>query len=143
MTPEETSARWAVMHTKYKDKILDLALLMRGFYVKLGQLGAQLPDIVPTEWLENLRFERTRTTWCIHKAVTIFSLVRIFFSQRSTSKVTARPFRECCMDPCGPTDDSFYHSFEKRQRVIHAGKVLGHNLFNFMSVRNELIIAPG
>ena len=43
------------LHQKYADDVLGIILEMRGFYVKIGQMGSQRDDFVHEEYLKRLR----------------------------------------------------------------------------------------
>ena len=43
------------LHIKYKYKIYNMVTKLKGFYIKLGQLGSNRPDVLPQEWIELYR----------------------------------------------------------------------------------------
>jgi aarF domain-containing kinase len=54
-SPEERDAAFEELHPMYGEKIYDITEKLKGFYIKLGQLGASRPDMLPDSWVEKLR----------------------------------------------------------------------------------------
>ena len=52
---EKRSKMFEKLHEKYKHNIYDLICDLKGFYIKLGQLGAARTDLIPIQWVEELR----------------------------------------------------------------------------------------
>lgn len=55
LLPEDKAKRYSVLHKQYADKVLGVILRLRGYYVKMGQISAQFPEMIPEEWLDNMR----------------------------------------------------------------------------------------
>eukprot|EP00050_Salpingoeca_kvevrii_P000533 m.150485 g.150485 ORF g.150485 m.150485 type:complete len:220 (-) comp10145_c2_seq3:1440-2099(-) len=50
----EQDAAFNKLHERYADDLLRIILLLRGFYVKIGQIGATRADFVPPQFIERL-----------------------------------------------------------------------------------------
>lgn len=51
---EQLEKRYQRTHDLYADTILELILLLRGYYIKLGQLGSLRADFLPAQWISRL-----------------------------------------------------------------------------------------
>jgi len=51
---QKRTAWWDVVHERNSDKMLDLALSLRGFYLKAGQFLGTRPDFMPMPYIIKL-----------------------------------------------------------------------------------------
>mmetsp|Transcript_80964 Transcript_80964/g.156301 ORF Transcript_80964/g.156301 Transcript_80964/m.156301 type:complete len:554 (+) Transcript_80964:47-1708(+) len=54
LSVEERQHRWQALHEKHGPKILDFLVLLRGFYVKIGQVCSTRVDMFPRPWINSL-----------------------------------------------------------------------------------------
>ncbi|RKP21088.1 ABC1-domain-containing protein [Rozella allomycis CSF55] len=52
---EEAKKEWNMLHELYSDKVLNVLLDFRGFYIKIGQTMANRRDVMPDIYIEKLR----------------------------------------------------------------------------------------
>eukprot|EP00049_Salpingoeca_infusionum_P003030 m.62438 g.62438 ORF g.62438 m.62438 type:complete len:567 (+) comp11912_c0_seq2:1558-3258(+) len=51
---DEQDAAFDELHTKYADDLLRIILTLKGFYIKIGQIGATRPDFMPPQFISKL-----------------------------------------------------------------------------------------
>mmetsp|Transcript_74968 Transcript_74968/g.223383 ORF Transcript_74968/g.223383 Transcript_74968/m.223383 type:complete len:571 (-) Transcript_74968:33-1745(-) len=54
LSQQERAANWQTLHEKHAPNILRMIVLLRGFYVKLGQVCSTRTDMFPKPWIEEL-----------------------------------------------------------------------------------------
>ncbi len=58
----EQDAAFERLHNKYASQCKDIILTLRGFYIKIGQMGATRADFVPQQYLDELQTLQARAT---------------------------------------------------------------------------------
>lgn len=63
---KERDAAFQPLHEKYSPMALDIILQLRGFYIKIGQIGVGIGDLMPKEYIDtlsSLQVKRGRWGW--------------------------------------------------------------------------------
>jgi predicted unusual protein kinase regulating ubiquinone biosynthesis (AarF/ABC1/UbiB family) len=55
VTPEESEVQYWKLHEKYASKVMESLRDLRGFYIKVAQVCANRPDILPEIYITKLR----------------------------------------------------------------------------------------
>jgi aarF domain-containing kinase len=55
VSKEQMDADYSKLHNLYSDQVFETFLHLRGFYVKIGQVLANRPDLIPSLYIEKLR----------------------------------------------------------------------------------------